>query len=35
MTYELYDWPGIQGRGDFVRLAPEAAGAPDTDVARA
>jgi len=23
MTYELYYWPGIQGRGEFVRLALE------------
>jgi glutathione S-transferase len=34
MTYELYYWPGIQGRGEFVRLALEAAGAPYVDVAR-
>lgn len=34
MTYELYYWPGIQGRGEFVRLALEAAGAPYIDVAR-
>ena len=27
MTYELYYWPGIQGRGEFVRLALEEAGA--------
>jgi hypothetical protein len=27
MMYELYYWPGIQGRGEFVRLAPEDAGA--------
>ena len=27
MTIELYYWPGIQGRGEFVRLALEAAGA--------
>ena len=26
MTYELYYWPGIQGRGEFVRLALEEAG---------
>ena len=24
MPYELYYWPGIQGRGEFVRLALEA-----------
>jgi len=34
MTYELHYWPGIQGRGEFVRLALEAAGAPYIDVAR-
>jgi glutathione S-transferase len=33
-TYELYYWPSIQGRGEFVRLAMEAAGAPYVDVAR-
>jgi glutathione S-transferase len=33
MTYELYYWPGIQGRGEFVRLALEEAGAPYRDVA--
>ena len=27
MRYELYYWPSIQGRGEFVRLALEAAGA--------
>lgn len=32
--YELYYWPSIQGRGEFVRLALEAAGAPYVDVAR-
>lgn len=32
--YELYYWPKIQGRGEFVRLALEAAGAPYRDVAR-
>lgn len=32
--YELYYWPGIQGRGEFVRLALEDAGAPYRDVAR-
>ena len=32
--YELHYWPGIQGRGEFVRLALEAAGAPYLDVAR-
>jgi glutathione S-transferase len=34
MTYQLHYWPGIQGRGEFVRLALEAAGAPYIDVAR-
>lgn len=34
MAYQLYYWPGLQGRGEFVRLALEAAGAPYTDVAR-
>src|SRR6266480_1324776 len=27
MAYQLYYWPGIQGRGEFVRLALEEAGA--------
>ena len=34
MVYELHYWPGIQGRGEFVRLALEEAGAPYVDVAR-
>ena len=34
MRYELYYWPTIQGRGEFVRLALEEAGAAYTDVAR-
>lgn len=34
MKYELYYWPTIQGRGEFVRLALEEAGAPYVDVAR-
>ncbi len=34
MHYELYYWPTIQGRGEYVRLALEAAGADYTDVAR-
>jgi glutathione S-transferase len=34
MHYRLYYWPGIQGRGEFVRLALEAASARYTDVAR-
>ena len=33
MTYELFYWPGIQGRGEFVRLALEEAGAQYRDVA--
>jgi glutathione S-transferase len=32
--YDLYYWTGIPGRGEFVRLALEAAGAPYIDVAR-
>jgi glutathione S-transferase len=32
--YELHYWPGIQGRGEFVRLALEEAGAEYVDVAR-
>jgi glutathione S-transferase len=32
--YELYYWPSIQGRGEFVRLALEDAGANYADVAR-
>jgi glutathione S-transferase len=32
--YELYYWPGIPGRGEFVRLALEEAGALYLDVAR-
>jgi len=34
MAYELYYWPGIQGRGEFVRLALEAAGVAYVDMAR-
>jgi glutathione S-transferase len=33
MIYELYYWPGIQGRGEFVRLALEQAGAEYLDIA--
>ena len=33
-TYELWYWPGIQGRGEFVRLALEDAGARYVDPAR-
>ncbi|KGM51809.1 glutathione S-transferase [Lysobacter concretionis Ko07 = DSM 16239] len=32
MRYELYYWPGIPGRGEFVRLALEQAGADYVDV---
>jgi glutathione S-transferase len=34
MRYELYYWASIQGRGEFVRLALEEAGASYVDVAR-
>src|ERR1700761_427478 len=34
MNYELYYWPEIQGRGEYVRLALEEAGAAYVDVAR-
>jgi glutathione S-transferase len=34
MAYELYYWDGLQGRGEFVRLALEEAQAPYVDVAR-
>jgi glutathione S-transferase len=33
MIYELYYWPGVQGRGEFVRLALEEGGARYLDVA--
>ena len=33
--YELFYWPSIQGRGEFVRLALEEAGVDYVDVARA
>jgi len=33
MGYELYYWPGIQGRGEYVRLALEYAGADYVDTA--
>jgi glutathione S-transferase len=35
MRYQLFYWPEIQGRGEFVRLALEDAGAEYDDVARA
>jgi glutathione S-transferase len=34
MRYQLYYWPGIQGRGEYVRLALEDAGVDYDDVAR-
>ncbi|HTC51456.1 MAG TPA: glutathione S-transferase [Steroidobacteraceae bacterium] len=34
MVYELYYWPSIQGRGEFVRLALEEADVRYVDVAR-
>ncbi len=34
MRYELYYWPTIQGRGEYIRLALEEAGADYLDVAR-
>jgi glutathione S-transferase len=34
VRYELYYWPSIQGRGEFIRLALEEAGADYVDVAR-
>src|SRR3569832_712261 len=35
MRYVLFYWPAIQGRGEFIRLALEEAGADYVDVARA
>ncbi|VVE63423.1 glutathione S-transferase [Pandoraea captiosa] len=32
MTFELFYWPGLQGRGEFVRLAFEAAGTPYVEI---
>ena len=34
MRYELYYWPTIQGRGEFVRLALEESGSTYVDIAR-
>ncbi len=34
MRYELYYWPGIQGRGEFIRLTLEEASADYVDVGR-
>jgi len=33
LSYQLWYWPGIPGRGEFVRLALEAAGVPYRDMA--
>ncbi|ODP35365.1 glutathione S-transferase [Pandoraea sp. ISTKB] len=32
MTFELFYWPGLQGRGEFVRLAFEASGTPYVEI---
>ena len=34
MRYELYYWPHIPGRGEFIRLSLEAAGADYVDIGR-
>jgi len=34
MSYELYYWDGLQGRGEFIRLALEDVGVAYIDVAR-
>ena len=34
MAYELYYWDGLQGRGEFIRLALEESGADYVDVIR-
>jgi glutathione S-transferase len=34
MSYDLWYWPGIQGRGEFIRLLLEGAGIPYRDCAR-
>jgi glutathione S-transferase len=34
VSYDLWYWPGIQGRGEFIRLALEDAGATYEDVVR-
>ena len=34
MTYQLYYWDGLQGRGEFARLALEEARADYVEVAR-
>ena len=33
-SYALFYWPGLPGRGEFIRLVLEDAGAPYVDVAR-
>ena len=34
MSYDLYYWPGLQGRGEYVRLVLEAAAVPYRDMVR-
>src|ERR1700726_2863812 len=34
MAYELYYWDGLQGRGEFIRLALEEGGADYLDIGR-
>ncbi len=34
MIYQLYYWPETRGRGEFVRLSLEEAGAPYRDAVR-
>jgi glutathione S-transferase len=34
MKYELYYWPHIPGRGEFIRLALEQGGAEWVDIGR-
>ncbi len=34
MAYELYYWDGLQGRGEFIRLALEEAGAEYIEATR-
>lgn len=34
MPYQLYYWPGLQGRGEFIRLAFEETRTPYIDIAR-
>lgn len=35
MAYQLYYWPGLQGRGEFIRLALEDSKVPYNDIGRA